>query len=568
MKLKYLFAIALSSLAIFAGCTKEEANNALKNLQVSKSFVAIAPSGSSETVSITSSVAWNIVKPEDIPDWLSVSATSGAANSETKVTFSAPSCDFGRQAELQIKAGVHTQFITVRQGEMTVETVSCKEAMSGVEGKTYRVKGAVTAIANDQYGNLYINDGSGKECYIYGTLDANGAEKNFGSLGIELGDVITVEGPLQIYGGSTYELVNVTVVKIEKSLLKIVEEYDKTTSAGGQYIITAAFKGNGVFFNKKVDWLSLDNLEYKKGVPTKMEKSPADTAILTFALDPNSGAARRGVVTLSSSNSSTATSIDVTIEQPGQTGTEALPYTVAEAIEFCNTLSSATTSDYYVSGVISKIQYEFSAGYGTATFWMSDTGEYYGDPTKDFEAYSVYWFGNTPWKDGDEQIELGANVVVCGQLTLYKGTAETNSKKAWIYKINGQKNNVNGLGLSDCPLNIAGAVAYCNTLESNQVTPGKVWVEGTVCELTKYQYGADYNTASFWLSDDGKADGAKFEAYSIYYLNNPDCDASVKFPEDGKIIALGQEIVLYGNLTNYKGTAETASKKAYIFSQK
>mgnify|MGYP000063794915 CR=1 FL=1 len=50
----------------------------------------------------------------------------------------------------------------------------------------------MTAIANTTYGNLYLNDGTG-EIYIYGTLDASGAEKNFLSLGIEVGDEITVQ---------------------------------------------------------------------------------------------------------------------------------------------------------------------------------------------------------------------------------------------------------------------------------------------------------------------------------------------------------------------------------------
>ena len=32
---------------------------------------------------------------------------------------------------------------------------------------------------------------------------------------------------------------------------------------------------------------------------------------------------------------------------------------------------------------------------------------------------------------------VGDDVVVKGQLTLYKGTYETASKKAWIYSLNG-----------------------------------------------------------------------------------------------------------------------------------
>ena len=96
-------------------------------------------------------------------------------------------------------------------------------------------------------------------------------------------------------------------------------------------------------------------------------------------------------------------------------------------------------------------------------------------------------------------------------------------------------------------------------------------MRGIVSELTKYQFGGDgnYNTASFWLSDDGVYNNdltKDFEAYSIFYMNNPGCDSSVAFPAGGKQVAVGQDIVLCGKLTNYKGTCETASKKAYIYS--
>ena len=46
------------------------------------------------------------------------------------------------------------------------------------------------------------------------------SEKNFLSLGIEVGDIVTVEGPKTTYNG-TVELVNVTVINIEKSLIKV-----------------------------------------------------------------------------------------------------------------------------------------------------------------------------------------------------------------------------------------------------------------------------------------------------------------------------------------------------------
>ena len=94
-----------------------------------------------------------------------------------------------------------------------------------------------------------------------------------------------------------------------------------------------------------------------------------------------------------------------------------------------------------MKGKISSILYTFSANYGTATFWMSDDGKAYGvsedkktttDTANDFECYSIYYYDNQPWKEGDEQIEVGDEVVVKGQYQLFKGTYETTNKKAWL----------------------------------------------------------------------------------------------------------------------------------------
>lgn len=577
MKKISIFSVVLALAVLFTGCVKESAMKSLKELEISNSYVSIPPAGGSSTVTFKANEAWKF--KEGIPAWINISATSGAANAETAVTFSADACEYGREAVLQIETGVHVQFMTVRQGDMVAEEVTCKEAMTGTAGKTYKIKGAVTKIVNTTYGNLYLTDGSitpadkldENAAYVYGTLDAKGAEKNFLSLGIEIGDVITIEGPLSYYG-TTPELVNVTVLNIEKSLLKLDKSSATVSAEGGEIVVKAAYKGSGVFasFDDKAEgWLSLKNMEYIAGVPSKLEKSPADTAVLTFSVAPNTAKLRSSVITVTSSNAGGSSNQTVDVTQLALSGTLEHPFSVAEAIEFCGGLSGATTDDFYVSGVISKIVYKYSANYGTATFWISEDGNYYNDKTKDFEAYSVYWLGNKSWEEGFSQIEVGANVLLCGQLTNYNGTAETNSKKAYLYSINGQTDATNGIGVKSSPLNIAGAISYCSTLSGN--TAGKVWVKGKVSQLTKYQFGGtgNYNTASFWLSDDGKYNNdltKDFEAYSIFYMNNPDCNSSQAFPEGGKQVAVGQEIVLCGLLTNYNGTCETASKKAYIYS--
>ena len=107
-----------------------------------------------------------------------------------------------------------------------VTTATCAEILAGADGTVYRVTGKCVEIANTTYGNWYLEDATGK-VYIYGTLDAEGNTKNFASLGIEVGDEITVEGPRKTYK-ETVELVDVKVIEIKKGAAEGAQVWDFT----------------------------------------------------------------------------------------------------------------------------------------------------------------------------------------------------------------------------------------------------------------------------------------------------------------------------------------------------
>lgn len=133
------------------------------------------------------------------------------------------------------------------------------------------------------------------------------------------------------------------------------------------------------------------------------------------------------------------------------------PFNIAGAEKFIDDTQAAvkaasdagatlTLPDVAVKGKVSAVLYEFSANYGTGTFWISDDGTAYGvsddkksttEPAKDFEVYSAYFLENKPWEEGNAQVAVGDEVIIKGQLTLYKSTYETSSKKAYVYSLNG-----------------------------------------------------------------------------------------------------------------------------------
>ena len=278
MKLKYFIPSLVAVVAtLFTSCAKDNDPTYLGNIKVSESYVSLNTAGGSTSIDLTTNGNWqfekvikvttkvdgkNVDTYYETPDWLTVDKLSGGEGT-TKVTFSAEAGE-GRSCELVISCNGEEQHIKVIQGIVTISTATCAEVLAGPDSKTYQVTGTVTSISNTTYGNWYLNDGTG-EVYIYGTLDKNGGTKNFSSWGLEVGDQITVQGPKTTYNG-TVELVDVTVVKIVKSLIKVdsLTVGDAVTSTlpveGGEITAHLTCKGTGVAVEIPADakdWLGV-----------------------------------------------------------------------------------------------------------------------------------------------------------------------------------------------------------------------------------------------------------------------------------------------------------------------
>ncbi len=282
-----------------------------------------------------------------------------------------------------------------------------------------------------------------------------------------------------------------------------------------------------------------------------------------------------------------ATKISEFVDNPK--GTLTNPYTPSE-IAALVIGGNAPDEDVYIKGKVSAILYTFNASKGVGTFWLSDDGVAHGvtgdmksttDPAHDFECYSVYWFGNKAWVEGNGQVAIGDEVIVYGKTTLYNGVAETSNKKACVYSINGATTDSNGLGNADYPFNVAGAIAFINACTAateaaaaaDQPAPvfPDVCVKGKVSAIL-YTFNASKGVGTFWLSDDGVAHGVTgdkksttdpehdFECYSVYWFGNK------SWVEGNDQVAIGDDVIVRGQLTKYGSIYETASKKAYLYS--
>ena len=393
MKFKSILTLIFSTL-LLAGCSEDQVLGTFGDLNLSTTYISIPAEGGDVQVTLNAGEAWEFSTEKDfaIPEWITVSQTSGEAG-KTELTFSAEASDAGREAELKIVSGTKSQFLKVRQGEMTASKATCKEVNEAPDGKSFVVSGTITKIVNTTYGNWYMTDGTA-ELYIYGTLDAEGKTKNFTSLGLEVGDKVTIEGPKSSYNGDP-QMVNVTVLDIEKALLKIVSETTEVSKDGGQLEVVLATKGKGAFFSvadECQDWISYSDAEYIDGVPSKLEPNPADTIVYTFNIAPNDGSAREGSISFFANEG------------------EPIPYTFTQA----GGIADVTVAQFLAAEVDDAKQYRI-VGHVTG-FNNYNNNFYVKDYTGEVYAYYVNTQGQT--------LAIGDFVTVVGKRSEYKGTPQ------------------------------------------------------------------------------------------------------------------------------------------------
>ena len=390
MKLKYFISF-FALVALLASCSDDDTVTLLDEIKVSSSYVSIDVAGGSNTITLNAKEAWTFDEAE-LPEWLTVSPMNGGAG-ETKVTFTAPATLDGRTTVLHVKCADKSQTINVIQGLAVVSEATCAEVNAGPESKTYRVTGTVKSIVNTTYGNWYIEDETG-EVYIYGTLDAKGNEKNFSSWGMEVGDIVTIEGPKSVYNG-TVELVNVTVINIQKSLVK-VEGYDPEDATipveGGNVAVNLSCKTN--------NGISVEIPEEAKSWLGIVSVAGGSEPVVTFHANANAGGDRSATVVFKTTDDKGKEyTAQATIYQKGAI----VAASVAEFLE-----APVGDTQYRITGVITSVA---NATYGNVYVrdWSGETYVYGIGAKGDFEAAGL---------------KVGDVVTLVGKRGEYKGTAQ------------------------------------------------------------------------------------------------------------------------------------------------
>ncbi|MBO7457445.1 MAG: hypothetical protein J6T71_06450 [Paludibacteraceae bacterium] len=123
--------------------------------------------------------------------------------------------------------------------------------------------------------------------------------------------------------------------------------------------------------------------------------------------------------------------------------------------------------------------------------------------------------------------------------------------------------DLEGFTLPEGCLSVYEACHISDTLGSGNTSKEKYYIKGWVRSFdSKHESGMnDYGNGTFFIAatNDGHSDLKMFEAYQVYGKDGK------KFTSLDQV-AIGDFVVIYGQITNYNGTAETPGKgAAYVY---
>ena len=525
MNIKHIVLGFFAAAAVLVGCQPKEEDFGVAKIEVSTTSLTFGPSSGSQTLQVTASREWTVA---GLPDWIAVDpAGAGPSKSPQTVTVTVIANDgYDREADIAFSIGLMKEYVKVSQTGQKGQIDYGK----GTLEHPFSVEGVISYI------NALDNPSkdSPEKVYVKGIISA-------------IGEEYTAQ-----FGNGTFDI------------------SDDGTTSGTQFkIYRAKYLGNKNFTSKDTQIKVGDEVIVYGNVVLYGSSAPV--------YETSQGNAY--LYSLNGVTGSTTPAGD-----PKGNGSKEDPFNVAAALKVVESLGWTSNDNYekvgpfYVKGKISRIADKgtFTDGgtYGNASFYISDDGS----TDNEFYGYRILYLGNKKFVAGQTDIKVGDEVIIYGELMNYRGnTPETVQGTAYLYSLNGETGgetpptppagDPKGTGTLDDPYNPAGAANAVKDLTwTNNDTydkTGDVYVKGKISRIADkgtFTEGGTYGNASFYISEDGSQSG-EFYCYRVLYLGNK------KFEAGQTDIKVGDEVVIYGQLMNYRNnTPETVAGKAYLYS--
>ena len=231
--------------------------------------------------------------------------------------------------------------------------------------------------------------------------------------------------------------------------------------------------------------------------------------------------------------------------------------TCAEAAELCGKLTDGSQSaeTYVITGYITDVFANISNN--QQSFWMADTK----DGGKVIQAF----WANLP--EGVEKFTAGSKVTITGKLLKYvkgDGTVilEVKNPTVTIIEVGGGtvtpdqpvEGTPAGTGVESDPYNVAGAIAYIQTLSADDKPEALVYTKGVISEVVKL---GESGSIRFKMQDKNVNN-----SLLVYYCNNL---GNVPFKAQTDL-KKGDEVIVCGKVVNYAGNTPEYNAGAYLVS--
>lgn len=254
-------------------------------------------------------------------------------------------------------------------------------------------------------------------------------------------------------------------------------------------------------------------------------------------------------------------------------GSKAEPYTVAEAIEKQGSEKAAWVTGYIVGAVAPEVtEIKSSADIEFTAPTVLDNTLVIADAAdvKDVTKCIVFELPQgsnlrSAANLKDHADLLGTKISLKGKFAAYMGanglTGNSGDYSEFFLGDGNGTVEAQGDGTAANPYNVAGVLDFINTLGADTESGTAVYVKGRVSNnSTTESTISSYGNMTFDIVDDGNNEKS-FKAFQVYGPGNK------KFTAVDQI-KVGDEVVIYGKVVNYKGnTPETVGKgQAYVVS--
>ena len=252
------------------------------------------------------------------------------------------------------------------------------------------------------------------------SLTVDGTEVGSGILSES--DNVTVGGKLKT--AATGKELKVSVTDIDKGVKCYNISYtyeDSSTPQPGEVAVPTLSLAEGTYWGKQTLTIGVPEgaagVQYTLDGTDPKELNTAELITKATNLELSATTTVRAIAVDNNDNYSKEVSRTYTFV-PSIANTKETAYTTAQAIEIIKKTSEAQLKDevVYVKGVVSKIVTPFDSNYGNVSFDVSVDGSISG---QQFRFYHTQKDAENKFKE-DPNIEVGATVIGCGTLLLYK----------------------------------------------------------------------------------------------------------------------------------------------------